>query len=52
MQEENAMNAEIQRMTAEPSEMRTNQSLQQSNDDLRNRNGLMSRSEQEHLKKK
>ncbi|MFQ9387778.1 MAG: DUF6040 family protein [Coprococcus sp.] len=43
-------NAEIQRMTAELSEMRKlNQSLQQSNDDLRNRNGLMSRSEQEHL---
>ena len=51
MQEEMQMsNAEIQRMTAELSEMRKlNQSLQQSNDDLRNRNGLMSRSEQEHL---
>ena len=37
-------------MTVELSEMRKlNQSLQQSNDDLRNRNGLMSRSEQEHL---
>ena len=43
-------NAEIQQMTVELSEMRKlNQSLQQSNDDLRNRNGLMSRSEQEHL---
>lgn len=51
MQEEMQMsNAEIQRMIAELSEMRKlNQSLQQSNDDLRNRNGLMSRSEQEHL---
>ena len=51
MQEEMQMsNAEIQRMTAELSEMRKlNQSLQQSNDDLRNRNGLMSRSEQEQL---
>ena len=51
MQEEMQMsNAEIQRMTAELFEMRKlNQSLQQSNDDLRNRNGLMSRSEQEHL---
>ena len=43
-------NAEIQQMTIELSEMRKlNQSLQQSNDDLRNRNGLMSRSEQERL---
>ena len=43
-------NAEIQQMTVELSEMRKlNQSLQQSNDDLRNRNGLMSRSEQERL---
>ena len=43
-------NVEIQQMTAELSEMRKlNQSLQQSNDDLRNRNGLMSRSEQEQL---
>ena len=43
-------NDEIQQMTAELSEMRKlNQSLQQSNDDLRNRNGLMSRSEQERL---
>ena len=51
MQEEmQKSNAEIQRMTAELSEMRKlNQSLQQSNDDLRNRNGLMSRSEQEQL---
>lgn len=51
MQEEmQKSNAEIQQMTAELSEMRKlNQSLQQSNDDLRNRNGLMSRSEQEQL---
>ena len=43
-------NAEIQQMTIELSEIRKlNQSLQQSNDDLRNRNGLMSRSEQEQL---
>ena len=43
-------NAEIQQMTVELSEMRKlNQSLQQSNDDLRDRNGLMSRSEQEQL---
>ena len=51
MQEEmQKSNAEIQQMTEELSEMRKlNQSLQQSNDDLRNRNGLMSRSEQEHL---
>ena len=51
MQEEmQKSNAEIQQMTAELSEMRKlNQSLQQSNDDLRNRNGLMSRSEQELL---
>ena len=43
-------NVEIQQMTAELYEMRKlNQSLQQSNDDLRNRNGLMSRSEQEQL---
>ena len=41
---------EIQRLTTELSEtQKLNQSLQQSNDDLRNRNGLMSRSEQEHL---
>ena len=51
MQEEmQKSNAEIQQMTVELSEMRKlNQSLQQSNDDLRNRNGLMSRSEQEQL---
>ena len=51
MQEEKQKsNAEIQQMTVELSEMRKlNQSLQQSNDDLRNRNGLMSRSEQEQL---
>ena len=43
-------NAEIQQMTVELSEtQKLNQSLQQSNDDLRNRNGLMSRSEQERL---
>ena len=41
---------EIQRLTTELSEtQKLNQSLQQSNDDLRNRNGLMSRSEQEQL---
>ena len=41
---------EIQRLTIELSEtQKLNQSLQQSNDDLRNRNGLMSRSEQERL---
>lgn len=53
MQEEmQKSNAEIQQMTAELSEMRKlNQFLQQSNDDLRNRNGLMSRSEQEQLEK-
>ena len=51
MQEEmQKSNAEIQQMTEELSEMRKlNQSLQQSNDDLRNRNGLKSRSEQEQL---
>lgn len=51
MQEEmQKSNAEIQQMTEELSEMRKlNQSLQQSNDDLRNRNGLMTRSEQEQL---
>lgn len=51
MQEEmQKSNAEIQQMTAELSEMRKlNQSLQQSNDDLRNRSGLLSRSEQEQL---
>lgn len=42
---------EIQRLTTELSEtQKLNQSLQQSNDDLRNRNGLKSRSEQELLK--
>lgn len=46
------LNDEIQQMTEELSEMRKlNQSLQQSNDDLRNRNGLMSRNEQEQLEK-
>ena len=41
---------EIQRLTTELSEtQKLNQSLQQSNDDLRNRNGLMSRNEQEQL---
>ena len=41
---------EIQRLTTELSEtQKLNQSLQQSNDDLRNRNGLQSRSEQEQL---
>ena len=41
---------EIQRLTTELSEtQKLNQSLQQSNDDLRNRNGLKSRSEQELL---
>ena len=45
-------NVGIQQMTAELSEMRKlNQSLQQSNDDLRNRNGLMTRNEQEQLEK-
>ena len=43
---------EIQRLTTELSEtQKLNQSLQQSNDDLRNRNGLMSRSEQEQIEK-
>ena len=41
---------EIQRLTTELSEtQKLNQSLQQSNDNLRNRNGLKSRSEQELL---
>ena len=41
---------EIQCLTTELSEtQKLNQSLQQSNDDLRNRNGLKSRSEQEQL---
>ena len=44
------LNDEIQRLTTELSEtQKLNQSLQQSNDDLRNRNGLKSRSEQEQL---
>lgn len=42
--------AEIRRLTTELYETQNlNQSLQQSNDDLRNRNGLMSRSEQKQL---
>ena len=41
---------EIQRLTTELSEtQKLNQSLQKNNDDLRNRNGLKSRSEQEQL---
>ena len=44
------LNVEIQCQTIELSEtQKLNQSLQQSNDDLRNRNGLKSRSEQEQL---
>jgi len=44
------LNDEIHRLTTELSEtQKLNQLLQQSNDDLRNRNGLMSRSEQEQL---
>ena len=44
------LNDEIHHLTTEMSEtQKLNQSLQQSNDDLRNRNGLKSRSEQEHL---
>ena len=44
------LNDEIHRLTTELSEtQKLNQSLQQSNDDLRNRNGLMTRSEQEQL---
>ena len=44
------LNDEIHRLTTELSEkQKLNQSLQQSNDDLRNRNGLKSRSEQELL---
>lgn len=43
---------EMHRLKTELSEtQRINQSLQQSNDDLRNRSGLMSRSEQELLEK-
>ena len=48
--ENHEMQDEIHRLTIELSEkQKLNQSLQQSNDDLRNRNGLMSRSEQEQL---
>ena len=48
--ENHEMQDEIHRLTIELSEkQKLNQSLQQSNDDLRNRNGLMSRSEQEKL---
>ena len=44
------LNDEIHHLTTELSEtQKLNQSLQQSNDDLRNRNGLKSRSEQELL---
>ena len=44
------LNDEIHRLTTELSEkQKLNQLLQQSNDDLRNRNGLKSRSEQELL---
>ena len=46
------LNDEIHRLITELSEMqKLNQSLQQSNDDLRNRNGLKSRREQEQLEK-
>ena len=48
--ENHEMQDEIHRLTIELSEkQKLNQSLQQSNDDLRNRNGLMSRSEQGQL---
>lgn len=44
------LNVEMQQLTADLSKtQRLNQSLQQSNDDLRNRNGLQSRREQEQL---
>ena len=44
------LNDEIHRLTIELSEtQKLNQSLQKNNDDLRNRNGLKSRSEQEQL---
>jgi len=44
------LNDEIHHLTTELSEtQKLNQSLQQSNDDLRNRNGLKSRKEQEQL---
>ena len=51
MQEEiRKLNVEIQHQIIELSEtQKLNQSLQQSNDDLRSRNGLMSRKEQERL---
>ena len=43
---------EMHRLKTELSEtQKLNQSLQQGNDDLRNRNGLMSRSEQEQIEK-
>ena len=53
MQEEiRKLNVEIQHQIIELSEtQKLNQSLQQNNDDLRNRNGLMSRKEQERLEK-
>ena len=48
--ENHEMQDEIHRLTTELSEtQKLNRSLQQSNDDLRNRNGLKSRSEQEQL---
>ena len=48
--ENHEMQDEIHRLTIELSEkQKLNQSLQQSNDDLRNRNGLKSRGEQELL---
>ena len=44
------LNDEIHHLTTELSEtQKLNQSLQKNNDDLRNRNGLMTRSEQEQL---
>ena len=44
------LNVEMQQLTADLSKtQRLNQSLQQSNDDLRNRNGLQSRREQERI---
>ena len=53
MQEEiRKLNVEIQHQIIELSEtQKLNQLLQQNNDDLRNRNGLMSRKEQERLEK-
>ena len=48
--ENHEMQDEIHRLTIELSEkQKLNQSLQKNNDDLRNRNGLKSRSEQEQL---